>query len=132
MLPLKPGPPGAGPSNKLFLPNQNETDTQNLLQSPDDVFSSPPVYNTSKERDLFGSEPFVVGGVRNENGDPVFLYANQHSVDVVKLSPPIHTSLRKKVIFNNPIYFTAVWFIIFFVERRRYSRSDKVRFFFGY
>lgn len=97
MFPLRSGAPAAGPSSKLFLPGRNETDTQNLLQSPDEVFSSPPLHKSSRDSDLFGSEPFVVGGGRNENGDPVFLYANQHTVDVVKLSPPVHSSLRKKV-----------------------------------
>lgn len=96
MFPLRTGAPTAGPSSKLFLPGHNKGDTQNLLQSPDDVFSSPPL-KPLKEQDLFGSEPFVVGGGRNENGDPVFLYANQHTVDVVKLSPPVHSSTRKKV-----------------------------------
>lgn len=97
MFPLRTSAQTSGTSSKLFLPGHNQGDTQNLLQSPDDVFSSPPLLKSTKEHDIFGSEPFVVGGGRNENGDPVFLYANQHTVDVVKLSPPIHSSQRKKV-----------------------------------
>lgn len=100
------------PSTKLFyhhppptLPSRH-IETQNLLlQSPDDVFSSPPpipVPNLLLEqnlrlserapatngKDLFGAAPFVVGSGRVENGHPVFLLADRKGIDVVKLSPP--------------------------------------------
>lgn len=95
------GAPAASPPNRLFLPNYNSQETQNLLQSPDDVFSSPPVPPRvpppKDTRDLFGTAPFVVGGGHSENGDPVFLVASRHAVDVVKLSPP-SSSPRRKVI----------------------------------
>ncbi|KAI4470684.1 denn domain-containing [Holotrichia oblita] len=92
-----PNPPLTSPPTRLFLPTQKSQDTQNLLQSPDDVFSSPPVPpRPSKTRDLFGTAPFIIGGGHNENGHPVFLVANQHTVDVVRLSPPTNSPRRKK------------------------------------
>lgn len=94
------------PSHNLFyhpppLPSRH-IETQNLLlQSPDDVFSSPPpipvpttasLFNNGQQlngKDLFGAAPFVVGGGRSENGHPVFLLADKRGgVDVVKLEPP--------------------------------------------
>lgn len=96
-FPSRSGAPLTVPATKLFLPKSQ--DTQNLLQSPDDVFSSPPVpppRASSTENEFFGSASFVVGGGRSENGDPVFLVANRHTVDVVKLSPPTISPRRKK------------------------------------
>ncbi|XP_025836146.1 DENN domain-containing protein 1A-like [Agrilus planipennis] len=88
------------PSSRLFHSNSNKSqETQNLLLSPDDVLSSPPVpppRPTTSKQEFFATTPFVVGGGRCENGDPVFYIANHHSVDMVKLSPPT-ASPRKKV-----------------------------------
>ncbi|CAH1371749.1 DENN domain-containing protein 1B-like isoform X3 [Tenebrio molitor] len=99
VFPSRTGAPMASPPKRFFLPNQPVSqDTQNLLQSPDDVFSSPPVPPRAPSReakDLFGTTPFVVGGGHSENGDPLFLVANQHSVDIVKLSPPTCSPRRK-------------------------------------
>lgn len=91
------GAPLASPPSRLFLPNQRSQDMQNLLQSPDDVFSSPPVppRTNQREQNFFASVPFVVGGGHSENGDPVFLVANNHTVDVVKLTPPVSSPRRK-------------------------------------
>ncbi|KAL3276227.1 hypothetical protein HHI36_020943 [Cryptolaemus montrouzieri] len=99
-------PPRAAPP--LFLPHLASRDSENLLlQSPDDVFSSPPAppHRTAPPppppvaKDLFGTAPFVVGGGRNEDGDPLFFVAHQHSVDIVKLSPPVvSTPHRRKQI----------------------------------
>uniref|UniRef100_A0A1Y1L720 Uncharacterized protein n=1 Tax=Photinus pyralis TaxID=7054 RepID=A0A1Y1L720_PHOPY len=96
-FPSRSGAPITVPTTKLFLPNQKSQDTQNLLQSPDDIFSSPPVppRASSVENEFFGTASFVVGGGRSENGDPVFLVANRHTVDVVKLSPPTISPRRK-------------------------------------
>lgn len=94
--------PMASPPNRFFLQNLGHSqETQNLLQSPDDVFLSPPSVPPRKPprdttRDLFSSTPFVVGGGHSENGDPLFFVANQHSVDIVKLSPPTHSPRRKQ------------------------------------
>ncbi|XP_045464252.1 DENN domain-containing protein 1B isoform X2 [Harmonia axyridis] len=86
----------------LFLPRLASQDSENLLlQSPDDVFSSPPappprVTPPLPTQDLFGTSAFVVGGGRNENGDPLFYVAHQDSVDIVKLSPPVVCVSRRK------------------------------------
>jgi hypothetical protein len=102
VFPSRTGAPMASPPKRFFLPNQPVSqDTQNLLQSPDDVFSSPPVPPRAPSReakDLFGTTPFVVGGGHSENGDPLFLVANQHSVDIVKLSPPTCSPRRKVIV----------------------------------
>lgn len=95
------GAPVASPPSRFFLSNYNNSqETQNLLQSPDDVFSSPPIppprVPTRDTTDLFGTAPFVVGGGHSENGDPLFLVASRNAVDVVKLSPPT-ASPRHKV-----------------------------------
>lgn len=97
VFPARTNALAASPPTRLFL--QKSQDTQNLLQSPDDVFSSPPVPPRvpPREQNFFGATPFVVGGGHNENGDPVFLVANNHTVDVVKLKPPT-CSPRKKVL----------------------------------
>ncbi|XP_050501075.1 DENN domain-containing protein 1B isoform X2 [Diabrotica virgifera virgifera] len=93
--------PMASPSNRFFLQNLGHSqETQNLLQSPDEIFLSPPSVPPRKpprdaSRNLFSSTPFVVGGGHSENGDPLFFVANQHSVDIVKLSPPSHSPRRK-------------------------------------
>lgn len=84
--------PAITPPTRLFHAHK-PPDTQNLLQSPDDVFSPPPVPVRSSH-DIFGATPFVVGG--RENGTPVFLLANQHTVDVVRLTPPIISPYRTK------------------------------------
>lgn len=92
------GAPSLSPTTRLFHPTKKSQDTENLLQSPDSVFSSPPVPPravSSGESEFFGTTPFVVGGGRSENGDPVFLVANQHFIDVVKLSPPTASPRRK-------------------------------------
>lgn len=87
----------------LFLHRLPSQDSENLLlQSPDDVFSSPPappprVTPPLPTQDLFGTSAFVVGGGRNENGDPLFYVAHQDSVDIVKLSPPVVNVSRRKV-----------------------------------
>ncbi|XP_017777504.1 PREDICTED: DENN domain-containing protein 1A-like isoform X2 [Nicrophorus vespilloides] len=91
IFPSRTGAPMASPQSHLF--KSRAPDTQNLLQSPDDVFSSPPV--PPRTHDLFGTAPFVVGGGR-ENGQPVFLIANQHTIDVVRLSPPSNSPSKKK------------------------------------
>lgn len=100
IFPPRSGAPIASPPNRLFLPSYNTQETQNLLQSPDDVFSSPPVppprVPTRDTTDLFGTAPFIVGGGHSENGDPLFLVASHNAVDVVKLSPPT-ASPRHKV-----------------------------------
>ncbi|XP_074038123.1 DENN domain-containing protein 1B isoform X1 [Leptinotarsa decemlineata] len=90
----------ASPSNRFFLQNLGHSqETQNLLQSPDDIFLTPPVPPRvpprDDSRDFFSSTPFVVGGGHSENGDPLFFVANQHSVDIVKLSPPTCLPRRK-------------------------------------
>lgn len=89
------------PTTRLFLPNQNSQETQNLLQSPDDIFSSPPVppRASSTENEFFGTTSFVVGGGCTENGDPLFLLTNRHTIDVVKLTPPIISPRRKVMCF---------------------------------
>lgn len=87
--------PAITPPTRLFHAHK-PPDTQNLLQSPDDVFSPPPVPVRSSH-DIFGATPFVVGG--RENGTPVFLLANQHTVDVVRLTPPIISPYRTKVMW---------------------------------
>ncbi|XP_049819188.1 DENN domain-containing protein 1B-like isoform X2 [Aethina tumida] len=104
------GAPMASPpsSARFFLPSNHHhggarsQDTQNLLQSPpEDVFLSPPAVpprgsvSSSAPKDLFGTAPFVVGGGHSENGDPLFYVANQHTVDIVKLSPPTRSPRRK-------------------------------------
>lgn len=100
-----PNPPLTSPPTRLFLSTQKSQDTQNLLQSPDDVFSSPPVPpRPSKTRDLFGTAPFIIGGGHNENGHPVFLVANQHTVDVVRLSPPTNSPRRKVTDIGASVY----------------------------
>lgn len=111
--------PMASPSNRFFLQTMgNSQETQNLLQSPiDDVFLSPPVppRNTPPHQrgvadfgafasphrsgDLFSAKPFVVAGGQNENGDSLFYVADQNSVDIVKLSPPVCSPSRRKVTF---------------------------------
>lgn len=106
IFPSRTGAPMASPPNRFLLSNHSQ-ETQNLLQSPDDVFLSPPSVPPRNNnhiqqkdicsKDLFGSTPFVVGGGHNENGDPLFYVANHHSVDIVKLSPPT-CSPRRKVI----------------------------------
>ncbi|CAG9864679.1 unnamed protein product [Phyllotreta striolata] len=96
--------PVASSPNRFFLQNLGHSqETQNLLQSPDDVFLSPPsVPPRARDREpgggLFGGggAPFVVGGGHSENGDPLFFVANRHSVDIVKLSPPTHSPRRKQ------------------------------------
>ncbi|EFA12610.1 DENN domain-containing protein 1B isoform X1 [Tribolium castaneum] len=96
VFPSRTGAPMASPPKRFFLPNQPSSETQNLLlQSPDDVFSSPPVPPRVAAKDLFGTTPFVVAGGHSENGDPLFLVANQHSIDIVKLSPPTCSPRRK-------------------------------------
>lgn len=106
VFPSRTGAPMASPPNRFFLPTINSQETQNLLQSPDDVFLSPPsvpprnsIANTlsgeNAQRDIFGTIPFVVGGGHSENGDSVFYVANQNSVDIVKLSPPTSSPRRK-------------------------------------
>ncbi|XP_063910871.1 DENN domain-containing protein 1B isoform X2 [Zophobas morio] len=107
VFPSRTGAPMASPPKRFFLPNNPSLsqETQNLLQSPDDVFSSPPVpprvppptssLSRDQPKDLFGTTPFVVGGGHSENGDPLFLVANQHSIDIVKLSPPTCSPRRK-------------------------------------
>ncbi|RZC38987.1 DENN domain-containing protein 1A [Asbolus verrucosus] len=98
VFPSRTGAPMASPPKRFFLPSQTSQETQNLLQSPDDVFSSPPVpprVPSREAKDLFGTTPFVVGGGHSENGDPLFLVANQHSIDIVKLSPPTCSPRRK-------------------------------------
>ena len=93
--------PMVTPPTRLFLSTipKVSQETQNLLQSPDDIFSSPPVPpRPPKSRaDFFGNTPFIVGGGHSENGHPVFLVANQHTIDVVRLSPPVISSPRRKV-----------------------------------
>ncbi|CAH0546631.1 unnamed protein product [Brassicogethes aeneus] len=105
MFPARSGAPMASPPNRLFLQNLNAQETQNLLQSPDDVFLSPPSVpprGGPPPKDLFGTEPFVIGGGHAENGDPLFYVANQHSVDIVKLSPPTCSPRRKTTLkFKN-------------------------------
>lgn len=101
IFPPRSGAPVASPPTRLFLPNCNTQETQNLLQSPDDVISSPPVPPprippARDTTDLFGTAPFIVGGGHSENGDPLFLVASRNAVDVVKLSPPT-ASPRHKV-----------------------------------
>lgn len=110
IFPSRTGAPMASPSpNRFLLSNNISQETENLLQSPDDVFLSPPSVPprnnnhihqkdttiSSSGKDLFGSAPFVVGGGHNENGDPLFYIANHHSVDIVKLSPPTCSPRRK-------------------------------------
>lgn len=51
-----------------------------------------------RDADLFSAKPFVVAGGHSENGDPLFYVANQNSVDIVKLSPPVCSPSRRKVI----------------------------------
>lgn len=96
----------ASPPNRFFLQTQAPSqDTQNLLQSPDDVFLSPPIPPRIPSRDIFGTTPFVVGGGHSENGDPLFLVANQHSIDIVKLSPPTCSPRRKvRFVFVSHVY----------------------------
>lgn len=53
-----------------------------------------------KGADLFSTKPFVVAGGHSENGDPLFYVTNQNSVDIVKLSPPVCSPSRRKVIFS--------------------------------
>ncbi|KAJ8922376.1 hypothetical protein NQ315_004319 [Exocentrus adspersus] len=102
VFPSRIGAPIASPPNRLFLHTLNHSqETQNLLQSPDDVFLSPPSVPPrapprDTSRDLFGTTPFVVGGGHSENGDALFFVANQHSVDIVKLSPPTCSPRRKQ------------------------------------
>ncbi|KAJ8937763.1 hypothetical protein NQ318_006626 [Aromia moschata] len=105
------GPVAASPPARFFLHSLNSRsaaagtaqETQNLLQSPDDVFLSPsapprvPPRDAGCGRDLFGTAaPFVVGGGHSENGDPLFFVANRHSVDIVKLSPLTCSPRRKR------------------------------------
>ncbi|CAG9824217.1 unnamed protein product [Phaedon cochleariae] len=79
-------------------------ETRNLLRSPpDDAFASPPP-SVPPRADLYGGgagfvvggASFVVGGGRGENGEPLFYVADRHSVDLVKLSPPVCSPRRKK------------------------------------
>lgn len=87
----------ASPSNRFFLQNLGHSqETQNLLQSPEDMFLSPPVPpRAPPPKDLFTDQPFIVGGGTSENGDPLFYVANHNSVDIVKLSPPVFSPRRK-------------------------------------
>lgn len=106
VLPSRTGAPMASPPKRFFLqPQTSSQDTQNLLHSPDDVFSLPPVPPRIPSRDIFGTTPFVVGGGHSENGDPLFLVANQNSIDIVKLSPPTCSPRRKvRFVFVSQLY----------------------------
>lgn len=84
-------------SSLLKLSNNSKCNSPNLFDdSNDDVFGGvndtppppPPVPTRKSSKDLFGATPFVVSGCKSENGDPVFLVASPHTVDMVKISPP--------------------------------------------
>lgn len=112
--------PMPSPPNRFFLQNLGHSqETQNLLQSPDDMFLSPPsvpprVPPRELSRDLYSFQPFIVGGGHSENGDPLFYVANQHSVDIVKLSPPTCSPRRKVIILlmgGNIEWTIFIWII---------------------
>lgn len=125
-FPSRGGAPMSVPTTKLFLPNQKSQETQNLLQSPDDVFSSPPIppRASSTEHEFFGTASFVVGGGRSENGDPVFLVANRHTVDVVKLSPPIISPRRK--VNNLSLYMNAACSMIITLSKDFFIGGERI------
>ncbi|KAK9877893.1 hypothetical protein WA026_020119 [Henosepilachna vigintioctopunctata] len=83
------------------LPNLICTDSENRnIKSAEDIFSPlsflpPPRAPPPPIRDLFDTSAFVIGDGSNENGDPLFYVTNQHSVDIVKLSPPVNSAIRK-------------------------------------
>lgn len=87
--------PLVSPSHFFSPGNKSKCETEILLQSPEDTVLSPPPVPPRK--DLFGTAPFIVGGGRAENGDPLFFVAtDRHTVDVVKLSPPVANSTPRR------------------------------------
>lgn len=94
-----PVPPRITPQNQTIpdfsaLGGQKSVDFNASIQKAADFDA----FNQSGA-DLFSEKPFVVAGGHSENGDPLFYVTNQNSVDIVKLSPPVCSPSRRKVMF---------------------------------